>query len=93
MTDIYLTVSLPTHNGDDTPQNYGSLYFRCVLFPTFLELPILDGDVKRSQSLTASVITVLTAAALGFSLKLHFQPMIHVKYTTNEHHLYRTSIL
>ena len=25
MTDIYLTISLSTHNGDDTPQNYDSL--------------------------------------------------------------------
>jgi hypothetical protein len=30
MTDIYLTISLSTHNGDDTPQNYahlGSFFF------------------------------------------------------------------
>jgi hypothetical protein len=26
MTDIYLTVSLSTHNGDDTPQNYENKY-------------------------------------------------------------------
>jgi len=25
MTDIYLTISLSTHNGDDTPQNYAHL--------------------------------------------------------------------
>jgi len=25
MTDIYLTISLSTHNGDDTPQNYERL--------------------------------------------------------------------
>jgi len=24
MTEIYLTISLSTHNGDDTPQNYDS---------------------------------------------------------------------
>ena len=24
-TDIYLTISLSTHDGDDTPQNYGSM--------------------------------------------------------------------
>jgi hypothetical protein len=28
MTDIYLTVSLSTHNGDDTPQNYSTV--RCL---------------------------------------------------------------
>ena len=27
MTDIYLTVSLSTHNGDVTPQNYESVCF------------------------------------------------------------------
>jgi len=27
MTDIYLTFSLSTHNGDDTPQNYGLTHF------------------------------------------------------------------
>ena len=92
MSDICLTVTLSAHSGGDTPQNYGSLYFRCVLLSAYLELPILDGDAKRSQSLTASVTTVLTAAALGCSLEPHFQPMIYVKYKTNDHHLHYTSL-
>ena len=27
MTNIYLTISLSTHNGDDTPQNYDTVHF------------------------------------------------------------------
>jgi len=27
MTEIYLTISFSTHNGDDTPQNYEPLLF------------------------------------------------------------------
>ena len=30
MTEIYLTLSLSTHIGDDTPQNYGKVCFTSI---------------------------------------------------------------
>jgi len=30
MTEIYLTISLSTHNGDDTPQNYYMVISLCI---------------------------------------------------------------
>ena len=39
ITDIYLTISLSTHNGDDTPQNYALL--RTVSQPRMNDLKLV----------------------------------------------------
>lgn len=47
-----------------------SLYFRFLLLPAVLELPILCGDVKGRDSLATSVKYVLTVVLLVRLLKL-----------------------
>jgi len=42
MTDIYLTTSLSTHNGDDTPQNYEQSTELCTEIYKILKQEIIN---------------------------------------------------
>ena len=69
MTEIYLTISLSTHNGDDTPQNYVALHPRRQQFSllTFGGPCIVIRSYNKSQrdALFLNFVSVENSACIG----------------------------
>jgi len=48
MSEIYLTISLSTHNEDDTPQNYAKSHLKSLFSPPPHIIRSLDFDSKTT---------------------------------------------